>query len=209
MKITVSPTRMELLRLQKRLSIAVRGHKLLKDKLEGLIQEFLPIVEEYKKMRLEVDRELPRVMRMFILARIASDRQTIESALVQSQAPLKLSFEQRRVMSVLVPSLSVEFGREGAGYSFLDTPADLDSAISDLREYFPKLVSLAELEQTIWLLSLEIEKTRRRVNALEYVLIPQIRESLKYIRSKLEELERSNITRLMKVKEIIASGKET
>ena len=208
MRIAVSPTRMEFLRLQKRLAIAVRGHKLLKDKLEGLIQEFLPIVEEYRKMRLEVDRELPGVMRMFVLARIASDRHTIESALIQSQATLKLSSEQKRIMSVPVPSLSVEFGREGAGYSFLDTPAELDSAISDLREYFPKLVRLAELEQMVWLLSIEIEKTRRRVNALEYVMIPQIRESLRYIRSKLEELERSTITRLMKVKEIIASGKK-
>jgi len=208
LRITVSPTRMELLRLQKRLAIAVRGHKLLKDKLEGLIQEFLPIVEEYKRIRLEVDREFPEVMRMFVLARITSDRQTIESALVQSQPPLKLSLEQRRVMSVLVPSFSVEFGREGAEYSFLDTPAELDSAIGNLREYFPKLVRLAELEQTTWLLSLEIEKTRRRVNALEYVMIPQIRESLKYIRSKLDELERSNITRLMKVKEIIAAGRK-
>ncbi|MGR3309605.1 MAG: V-type ATP synthase subunit D [Candidatus Brocadiales bacterium] len=203
MKLRVNPTRMELLKLRKRLVVAVRGHKLLKDKLDGLMTEFLILIKEYKAARMQLDEELSSVMRLFVLASITSSSQTILTALEQSKGQQEIDIKQRRLVTVLVPKFEVSTIQGGTTYSYLDTPGELDIAVNELKEYFPKILKLAELEQSLRLMAKEIEKTRRRVNALEYILIPQIKETIKFIKSKLDEMERSNINRLMKIKEML------
>lgn len=203
MKLRVNPTRMELLKLRKRLVVARRGHKLLKDKLEGLMTEFLILIKEYKKTRLQLDEELSTIMRLFLLASITSSRQTVLTALEQSKGRQEIDIKQKRLVTVLIPQFVVSTIERGTSYSYLDTPSELDTAINELKEYFPKILKLAELEQSLRLMAKEIEKTRRRVNALEYILIPQIKETVKFIKSKLDEMERSNINRLMKIKEML------
>jgi V/A-type H+-transporting ATPase subunit D len=191
---------MELLRLRKRLVVAQRGHKLLKDKLDGLMQEFLEIAKEYKRFRLAVDDELPYVLKLFVLAEITSSRKITENALESTRQEVQLTVKPRRLMSVVIPKIEASFGPVSGMYSFVHTPPELDRAIHSLKEFLPKLIRMAELEETVRRLSIEIEKTRRRVNALEHTFIPRMRETIKYIMSKLDEMERSNTSRLMKIK---------
>jgi V/A-type H+-transporting ATPase subunit D len=191
---------MELLRLRKRLVVALRGHKLLKDKLDGLMKEFLEIAKEYKRFRLAVDDELPYVLKLFVLAEITSSRKITENALESTKQDLQLTVKPRRIMSVVVPKIDVVFGTVSGMYSFVHTSPELDQAIHSLKEFLPKLLRMAELEETVRRLSVEIEKTRRRVNALEHTFIPRMQETVKYIKSKLDEMERSNTSRLMKIK---------
>jgi V/A-type H+-transporting ATPase subunit D len=191
---------MELLRLRKRLQVAQRGHKLLKDKLDGLMKEFMQIAEDYKRHRKEVDAELPYVLKLFALAEVTSSRRITEDALEHTRQELLLEKKDRRIMSVRVPVLDVHFGEATGGYSLVHTSPELDRAISGLKAFMPKLLRMAELEQTVRLMSSEIEKTRRRVNALEHTLIPRMVETIKYIKNKLDEMERSNTSRLMKIK---------
>jgi V/A-type H+-transporting ATPase subunit D len=191
---------MELLRLRKRLVVAQRGHKLLKDKLDGLMKEFLEIAKEYKRFRLAVDDELPYVLKLFVLAEITSSRKITENALESTKQDLQLTVKPRRLMSVVIPKIEVVFGAVSGMYSFVHTSAELDQAIHSLKAFLPKLIRMAELEDTIRRLSAEIEKTRRRVNALEHTFIPSMILTVKYIKSKLDEMERSNTSRLMKIK---------
>ncbi len=199
-KLAVNPTRMELLRLRKRLVVARRGHKLLKDKLDGLMKEFLEIAKEYKKFRRAVDDELPYVLKLFVLAEITSSRKITEKALESTRQDLQLKVKPRRIMSVVIPKIEASFGAVAGMYSFVHTSPELDQAIDSLKTFLPKLLRMAELEETVRRLSAEIEKTRRRVNALEHTFIPRMEESIKYITSKLDEVERSNTSRLMKIK---------
>jgi len=192
---------MELLRMRKRLATATHGHKLLKDKLDGLMNEFREVVEDYKKTRVEVDGGLPEVLKLFVLASITSSRRAIETAVTQSRSKLSLAVNPRRVMGVVVPEFNVEFEAGTTAYSLLDTPGELDDATAALKEYFPKILELARLEETMRRMIDEIEKTRRRVNALEHVMIPELRHVIRYISAKLDERERSTTTRLMKIKE--------
>ena len=191
---------MELLRLRKRLAVAQRGHKLLKDKLDGLMQEFLEIAKEYKRFRNGVDEELPGVLKLFVLAEITSSRKITENALESTRQDLQLTVKPRRLMSVVIPKIEVSLGTTSGMYSFVHTSPELDQAIDSLKEFLPKLLRMAELEEIVRRLSTEIEKTRRRVNALEHTFIPRMSETIKYIMSKLDELERSNTSRLMKIK---------
>lgn len=200
MRLAVNPTRMELLRLRRRQVVAVRGHKLLKDKLDGLMKEFIQIAREYKAYRVEVDRELPAVLRLFALAEITSSRQITESALESTRQELALTMKPRRIMSVVIPQLEATFGDAGGGYSLVHTTQELDQAITGLKRFLPKLLKMTELEETVRRMSREIEQTRRRVNALEHTFIPRMTETIKYITSKLDEMERSNTSRLMKIK---------
>ena len=200
MRLAVNPTRMELLRLRRRLVVARRGHKLLKDKLDGLMKEFMQIVKEYKTARLAVDEELPYVLKFFVLAEITSSRLITENALETTRQDLQITQKRRRLMSVIVPQLEVAFGEAAGGYSFVHTSPELDQAIARLRDFLPKLLHMAELEEIVRRLSREIEKTRRRVNALEHTMIPRMVETIKFITSKLDEIERSNTSRLMKIK---------
>lgn len=202
MKYQINATRMEYFKLRRRLSVAVRGHKLLKDKNEGLMKEFLNLVKTYKEARRKVDTHLPDHMKMFILAQIVSSSQGITSALEQTRGKLETKIFEKNILNIKVPVFEVSV-TENNSYSLMDTPRELDDAIIQLKEFFPNVVQVAELEQSMRLLAKEIEKTRRRVNALEYVLIPQLQDSIKFIKSKLDEMERSNISRLMKIKEML------
>jgi len=195
---------MEFFKLRRRLSMAVRGHKLLKDKNEGLMKEFLTLAKTYKETRQRVDTDLPNRMKMFLLAQITSSSQCISTALEQSKGKLELKILGRSILNIKVPVFEVSITEDNS-YSLMDTPIELDDAIIHLKEFFPHIVRVAELEQSMRLLAKEIEKIRRRVNALEYILIPQLQESIKFIKTKLDEMERSNISRLMKIKEMLIS----
>ena len=192
---------MEFLRMRKRLRTAVHGHKLLKDKLDGLMTDFREVAGVYNQIRHEVDEGLPEVLKMFVLASITSSREAIETALAQTLSKLDLTVTYKRRMSVVIPKFDVKLESGATAYSLLDTPGELDQATAQLREYFPKILELSEIEETMRRMVDEIERTRRRVNALEHVMIPELRATIKYIGTKLDENERSNITRLMKIKD--------
>lgn len=186
--------------MRKRLVVAQRGHKLLKDKLDGLMKEFIGLAKEYKTHRMLVDNELPYVLKLFVFAEITSSRPITEGALESTKQDLELDVKKRRLMGVAIPQIEVSFGESSGMYSFIHTSSELDVAIKSLKEFMPKLIRMAEIEEAIRIMSSEIEKTRRRVNALEYTLIPRMQETIKFIVSKLDEMERSNTSRLMKIK---------
>lgn len=203
MRMRFSPTRMELLRLRKRWSLATRGHRLLKEKVEGLIRQFTPLVSQYVELRSRVILRLWNVLEGFSLASAVSSEEQITRALVECQGQASLTHAIREIMNVRIPVFSLEaFGLE-LSYSFVDTPVELDQAIVELQEVFPELLALAGLEETLRKLAKEIEKTRRRVNALEYVLIPQLEEGIRGITRKLDEMERGTRTQLMKIKDML------
>ncbi len=205
--IRVNPTRMELTRLKKRLVTASRGHKLLKDKRDEMVRQFLLLIRRNRELRLEVEAALEKALAGFVLARVAMSREAMDEALLFPVREVELSVSRANIMSVDVPKISYrEKKREQAffPYGMLMTSSELDSAVSRLASVLPQMVELAELEKTCNMLADEIEKTRRRVNALEYVMIPQLQETIKYIRMKLDENERGSLIRLMKTKDMIA-----
>jgi V/A-type H+-transporting ATPase subunit D len=204
----VNPTRMELTRLKRRLAVATRGHKLLKDKRDEMVRRFMLLIKRNKELRQEVEAALSSALGGFVLARIAMPGESFEEALLFPVREVELSLSRQNIMSVYVPKISyTEKKRKQAffPYGLLTTSSELDSATAKLASVLPQMVELAELEKTCNMLADEIEKTRRRVNALEYVMIPQLEETIKYIRMKLDENERGNLTRLMKTKEMIAA----
>jgi len=208
MAIQINATRMEYLKLRRRLVIAVKGHKLLKDKNEGLMREFIVLLKSYKSLRQKVDVILLKQMNLFVLAQITASSDCVYTALEQSKGKLEMTISEKSILGVKVPVFGISVTESNA-YSFLDTPVELDNAILQLREFFQDIVCVAEMEQSVRILAREIEKIRRRVNALEHILIPQLRDSIKFIKSKLDEMERSNIGRLMKIKEMLVSKEIT
>ena len=204
-KINVNPTRMELRRLKTRLKTATRGHKLLKDKSDEMIRQFMVYVRENKRLREEIEAELSSALKGFTLARAVSSNADIEVAVMMPATKAEISLSSANVMSVEVPSISVveHEGQDKYPYSFDTVTSELDASIGTLSTLLVKLVKLAEVEKTCNMLADEIEKNRRRVNALEYVMIPQIEETIKYINMKLDENERASTIRLMKVKSMI------
>lgn len=206
-KLNVNPTRMELRRLKTRLKTATRGHKLLKDKSDEMIRQFMLYVRENKRLREEVEGELQASLKSFMLARAVSSDAVIEEAVLMPSTHVGLTTSSKNVMSVDVPVFDIVEGEVSDlyPYSFASVSSELDTSISSLTTLLPKLLKLAEVEKTCNMLADEIEKNRRRVNALEYVMIPQLEETIKYITMKLDENERGNITRLMKVKDMIKS----
>lgn len=203
MKIRVNPTRMQLLRLKKRLVMSRRGHKLLKDKLEGLVQAFMELVGEYSRLRDDIDRGLPSTLGLFMLASGISGEEAVTAALEECDTRLEVSINRKSVMSVPYPEVDLKGFELRPSYSTLSTSTDFDMACSSLRDIFPRLLELASKEEAVIRMADEIEKTRRRVNALEYVMIPSLKSTIKEISSKLEEAERSSRARLMKVKDMI------
>lgn len=203
MKIRVNPTRMQLLRLKKRLVMARRGHKLLKDKLEGLVQAFMELVGEYAGLRDEIDSDLPSTLALFMLASGISGEEAVVTALEELDTRLDIAINAKSVMSVAFPEVELKGFELRPSYSTLSTTTDFDLACSSLRDIFPRLLELASKEEAVVRMADEIEKTRRRVNALEYVLVPSLSSTIKEITSKLEEVERSGRARLMKVKDMI------
>lgn len=206
MQIRTNPTRMALLKLRKRLVMARRGHKLLKDKLEGLIQVFMPLVEEYGQLRNRVDTELPGTLRLFILASATSGEKAVTAALDEFETHIDIQMNMKNVMSIPVPELTLKGFDIRSSYSTVSTNTDFDRASESLREIFPVLLNLAALEDAVLRMAEEIEKTRRRVNALEYVLIPSLSVTIKSISSKLDENDRSDRARLMKIKDMLSMG---
>ncbi|GAB4277210.1 MAG: V-type ATP synthase subunit D [Coriobacteriia bacterium] len=205
----VNPNRMELLKLKRRREVARRGHKLLKDKLDELMKEFMARIGELRRMRAEVEQTLGRVYGLFAVARGEAGPADMAQALLAGEPRPIVTVSERNVMSVRVPELEVGELPRPEDYSLSTTPVLLDAALDSLEEAAPKLLDLAAREKAIELLAAEIEKTRRRVNALEHVLIPQLSATVRDIQMKLDEAERGNLTRLMKVKEMVAEKQAT
>ena len=205
--ITVSPTRMELTRLKGKLRTAQRGHKLLKDKRDELMKQFLDTVRELRALRSQVEQDLMRVHSSFTVASALMSAQTMEQALMYPKQSVELTMTFQNIMSVNVPVYHYQTRTEDTGdifpYGFAATSGELDGAVAALGEVFQNMLKLAETEKAAQLMAEEIEKTRRRVNALEYVVIPNTQESIRYITMKLDENDRATTTRLMKVKDML------
>lgn len=206
----VNPTRMELTRIKRRLVTARRGHKLLKDKRDEMVRQFILLIRENHRLRTEVEAELTGALGNFAMARAVTEPELMEEALLYPARSISVDMGIRSVLSVRVPTLRTQEGdrRTTLSYGLAETSAQLDGAIEALAALLPKLIHLAEVEKTCDLLADEIEKTRRRVNALEYVMIPQFQETIRFITMKLDENERGSLTRLMKVKDMIEQRAE-
>lgn len=210
-RLNVNPTRMELSTLKKRLKTAQRGHKLLKDKQDELMKRFIDMVKKNKDLREAVEEELTMAFKDFLIARAVMSSEALEEAIMYPTRKIALELGTKNIMSVNTPVLKliteeVEEDKSSAyPYGFATTSSELDSAIFSLQGVVEKLIELAQVEKSCQLMANEIEKTRRRVNALEYVMIPQLVETVKYITMKLDENERGNRVRLMKVKDMVQS----
>lgn len=205
--ITVNPTRMELTRLKGKLKTAQRGHKLLKDKRDELMKQFLDTVREVRDLRNEVEEELMTVHGSFTVASALMSSKAMEQALIYPKQSVELSMTTQNIMSVNVPVYDFKTKTESNAdiypYGFAATSGELDTAVDALGKVFEKMLKLAQIEKSAQLMAEEIEKTRRRVNALEYVMIPDTQEAIRYITMKLDENDRSTTTRLMKVKDML------
>ena len=203
----VNPTRMELTRLKGKLKTSIRGHKLLKDKRDELMKQFLDTVREVRQLRAEVEAELMKVHGSFTVASALMSGPAMEQALMYPKQSVELEMTFKNVMSVSVPTYHFKTRTEDSSdifpYGYANTSGELDAAVEALGAVFQSMLKLAQIEKTAQLLAEEIEKTRRRVNALEYVVIPQTQENIRYITMKLDENDRSNTTRLMKVKDML------
>lgn len=203
----VNPTRMELTRLKGKLKTAQRGHKLLKDKRDELMKQFLDTVRELRALRSQVEQDLLRVHGSFTVASALMSAQAMEQALIYPKQSVELTMTFQNIMSVNVPVYHYQTRTEDTGdifpYGFAATSGELDGAVAALGEVFQNMLKLAQTEKAAQLMAEEIEKTRRRVNALEYVVIPETQENIRYITMKLDENDRSTTTRLMKVKDML------
>ena len=205
-ELRVNPTRMELKNLKNKLATARRGHKLLKDKCDELMRRFLDIVRADKEMRKKVEDELASVHRSFATASALTSPRAMREALILPTRATELSVSEKNLMSVVVPTFTLAPVGEGAHdmpYGVAFTSGELDAAVRELSTMAEDLVRLAELEKSAQMLAQEIERTRRRVNALEYIMIPRYETAIKSITMKLDENERGNTTRLMKVKDMM------
>ena len=204
---TVIPTRMELTRLKKKLNTAVKGHRLLKDKRDELMREFLELVKVNMELREKVEKGIEAANKNFVLAKAGMSEQTLRTALMAPKQEVSLIQDKKNVMSVDIPVFDFKTRTPDENdiysYGFAFTSGDLDGAVDSLAAVFPDMLKLAEVEKSCQLMAAEIEKTRRRVNALEHVIIPETQESIKYITMKLDENERSTQVRLMKVKSMM------
>lgn len=209
MAVRVNPTRMELTRLKKRLVTAVRGHKLLKDKRDEMVRQFMIHIRTNHALRLEVEKAVSTVSSKFSIAKAQMGALRVSEALLYPARAAVYEIGEHNVMSVDVPTIRYT-GQENKAtnipYAFTFTSSSLDNAVVELSDLLPKLLELAECEKTCNLLADEIEKTRRRVNALEYVMIPEMQENIKFITMKLEENDRASTVRLMKAKDMIAKA---
>jgi V/A-type H+-transporting ATPase subunit D len=206
-RLNVNPTRMVLTSLKNRLRVAVKGHKMLKDKRDELMKRFLELARENKILREQVEALIGNVYSNFVIASAVMSSEVLEEALMYPKQGVTIEVGRKNVMSVDVPVFNFKTTTDDTAniypYGFANTSAELDNAIENLSNIFPELLKLAAVEKEVQLLAAEIEKTRRRVNALEYIMIPQLEETIKYIQMKLDENERGNQTRLMKVKDMM------
>ena len=203
----INPTRMELTRLKKKLGTAVKGHRLLKDKRDELMREFLDLVKVNMELREKVEKGIKAANNNFVLAKSGMSDEELRTALMTPKQEISLVTNKKNVMSVDIPVY--DFKTKSAdendiySYGFAFTSGDLDYAVSSLQDVFKDMLKLAEVEKSCQLMAAEIEKTRRRVNALEHVIIPETQEGIRYITMKLDENERSTQVRLMKVKNMM------
>lgn len=208
-QLNVNPTRMELTRLKKSLATALRGHKLLKDKRDEMMRQFLDIVRENKALRERVEKKLSEANKYMAVAGSVMKKEVLMSALLMPKQGVELEVESKNIMSVDIPSFKTKTKSQNSSdiysYGYAFTGYDLDKSVSLLSDVLPDMLRLAESEKAAQLLASEIEKTRRRVNALEYVMIPNYEDTIKYITMKLDENERSNTTRLMKIKDMMVA----
>ena len=203
----VNPTRMELTRLKKKLTTAIKGHRLLKDKRDELMREFLDLVRVNMELRQKVESKIQAANLNFVLAKSAMSEETLQDALMAPKQEVQLSVGSKNVMSVDIPvfdyTTRTADSNDIYSYGFAFTSSDLDDAVSSLADVFPEMLKLAEVEKSCQLMAAEIEKTRRRVNALEHVIIPETQQGIRFITMKLDENERSTQVRLMKVKDMM------
>ncbi|WP_101876977.1 V-type ATP synthase subunit D [Lachnoclostridium edouardi] len=203
----VNPTRMELTRLKKKLVTATRGHKLLKDKRDELMRQFLDLVREDMALRKKVEAGIQDANKNFVIARAGMSEEILHTSLMVPKQEVYLEVDKKNVMSVDVPVLEYKTRTADENdiysYGFAFTSGDLDDAVKSLADILPDMLRLSEVEKACQLMASEIEKTRRRVNALEHVIIPETQKNIKYITMKLDENERSTQIRLMKVKDMM------
>lgn len=203
----VTPTRMELTRIKKKLVTAIRGHKLLKDKRDELMRQFLELVRENMELRQKVEQGIHAANKNFVIAKAGMSEATLNTALMTPKQEVSIRASEKNVMSVYIPVFDTHTRTADANdiysYGFAFTSSDLDGAVKSLADILPDMLRLAEVEKACQLMAAEIEKTRRRVNALEHVIIPEAQENIKYITMKLDENERSSQIRLMKVKDMM------
>jgi V/A-type H+-transporting ATPase subunit D len=194
---------MQLLRLRRRLTLAKRGHKLLKDKQDELMKRFMGLVTQIKELRLSVEDELEQSFKRFLVARSVGGGEVVETAVSLPTRKTNVEVGQQRVMNLVVPVFELKSEGKVASYGLATTPAELDTALMAIEKALGRMVELASKEKALELIGDEIARTRRRVNALEYILIPNLEETIRYVSMKLSEMERGNLTRLMRVKEIV------
>jgi V/A-type H+-transporting ATPase subunit D len=194
---------MELLRLKKRILLAQRGHRLLKDKQDELIKQFMPLVKETVNLRKEIEEQLKKAFQSFAVARMLMPLEFIEEALMWPGEKMTFEVAYKHIIGVKVPEYRIKKEGDIYNYGLVTTSSELDVALKAYSDLLPSLVRLASLEKTLELLAVEIERTRRRVNALEYIFIPNLEETIKYITMKLSEIERADLTRLMRIKEMV------
>lgn len=206
-RLTVNPTRMELRRLKGRLKTATRGHKLLKDKSDEMIRQYMSFVRQNKTLREEIENDLSEALKYFMLAGAIMGEEEIEQIFSMPSRSFNVSATTKNVMGLDMPKLEITSVQGELPYALPSVPSDMDTAVMKLNALAEKMLLLAEVEKTCDMLSKEIEKNRRRVNALEYVMIPQLNETIKYIMMKLDENERATIIRLMKVKSLLEKQK--
>ena len=203
----VTPTRMELTRTKKKLVTAIKGHKLLKDKRDELMRQFLDLVKVNMELREKVEAGIRSANKNFVIAKAGMDEATLNTALMAPKQEVDLEVGQKNVMSVDIPVFETKTRTADANdiysYGFAFTSSDLDGAVKSLADILPDMLKLAETEKACQLMAAEIEKTRRRVNALEHAIIPEAQKNIKYITMKLDENERSTQIRLMKVKDMM------
>ena len=201
-RLNVNPTRMELKKLKARLSTAVRGHKLLNDTSDEMVRRFTLYIRENKRLREEVEAALSLTMKQFSIARSITSSFEVETAFSMPSVAVKAECSVESVMGVDVPkvSLAKEKRSDGLPYAYSEITGEADYSVQMVSDLLPKMLELAEVEKTVRMLADEIERNKRRVNALEYVMIPQLQETIKYIKDKLDENERAAVVRLMKVK---------
>ncbi len=199
----VNATRMELLSLRKRVGLALRGHRLLSEKRDEICRQLVQIARDLKALRTQVEEQLLETTRRFMMARATMEPEHINAALEVPTKKFKLAISFASIMSVRVPNLAKEIEGDIMCYGFSTTSGEMDIALRALERAFDSLIELAEKEKQCQLLSTELQSTRRRVNVLEHVVIPETQETIKYINSKLGEAERDNISRLMKITDII------
>ncbi|MGY4104338.1 V-type ATP synthase subunit D [Ignavigranum ruoffiae] len=205
-RLNVKPTRGELAKLKQRLKLASRGHKLLKDKQDELMRQFILLIRQNNEIRKQVEGQLLDVMQDFVLSKATQNQLAIDELFAIPAKSTQLIIEQENIMSVKVPKMFTDIHEEDRSgeidYSFLTSNAGMDGAMAAIEESLDALLKLAETEKTCQLMADEIEKTRRRVNALEYRTIPELEETIYFIEMKLEEAERSALIRMMKVKDM-------